>query len=125
MEPEEEDKNLLYLPEDHGLLDWMDGKGKNVAPLPWEQQKIHIRATLRSRKTFKEFSKATTRVSIILVFLGLIQIIIMALQLFIAAESQESRALAWVSAVSFAVAIFMVLVAFRKITEEGEDKGAI
>ncbi len=117
----EEDKKL-YLEEDQSLINLMDGKNPKVLPLPWTQNKLLIRATLRSRKTFKEFSKSADRYSIILVLMGTIQVAIAIWQFFFSTQVLFNKWAQLVWLIGLGLLIFFVSKPLWEILMEYKDR---
>lgn len=102
-----------YLQEDQDLIGLIDGERK--APNPWDQQRINIRATLRARKTFKEFSEATNRFSLVLIIIGLIQICVAVLQYSLSVQVLDDKQTQVVAIVALVVLFLTLWWNFRKV----------
>lgn len=91
-------KKELYLPEDEDLMKDSDAIGPMSTGTVLEMQKhkmaqIQLAATLRSRKTATDLDRSTTRYSLTLIFIGLIQFIAICVQLIF--NFSDSNAPAW------------------------------
>jgi hypothetical protein len=78
----------LYLEEDLDIIERMDkvsapnGPGQ-VTEQQYTMARVAVEATLRNRKSLENFSSTTTRLTMILIALGLIQVVAMVFQFLI------------------------------------------
>lgn len=103
-----------YLPEDQDLLDELAGIGdmSTGSALSENQRKIsaiHIKATLRSRKTAVDVDRSTARFSIILAAFAMIQIVIALCQLLYAFVSDIYAWQAFGVALVLLVAVVVIM----------------
>lgn len=65
-----------YLKEDQDILDQLDKERGMAVTSQIEVSKLHIRATLRNRKSLEDLNKATQKFSILLFTVAILQLLL-------------------------------------------------
>lgn len=108
-----DDEKLKYLPKDQDLLDELYSIGEMSTGLALSKQQmkaseIHIKATLRNRKTMVDLDKSNKKFTIVIGVFALVQIFIAGLQFVLEVAIFPKKLLAIFVSVVFIAGIFWV-----------------